>query len=86
MLVEFASVVDAIRSAAELQRAMIDREAGLPDDRRIRFRIGINLGDVIVEEDDIFGGGVNVAAPGSTVGSPAAFAFRGWSATRSAIS
>jgi adenylate cyclase len=62
MLVEFASVVDAIRSAAELQRAMIDREAGLPDDRRIRFRIGINLGDVIVEEDDIFGGGVNVAA------------------------
>src|ERR1700738_5054776 len=62
MLVEFASVVDAVRCAAELQRAMIDREAGLLEDRRIRFRIGINLGDVIVEDEDIFGDGVNVAA------------------------
>jgi adenylate cyclase len=62
MLAEFASVVDAVRSAAELQRAMIDREAGMPEDRRIRFRIGINLGDVIVEDADIFGDGVNVAA------------------------
>jgi len=62
MLAEFPSVVDAVRCAAELQRAMIDREAGTPEDRRIRFRIGINLGDVIVEDDDIFGDGVNVAA------------------------
>jgi TolB-like protein/Flp pilus assembly protein TadD len=62
MLVEFASVVDAVRCAAEVQRAMIDREAGMPEDRRIRFRVGINLGDVIVEDDDIFGDGVNVAA------------------------
>jgi class 3 adenylate cyclase len=62
ILVEFPSVVDAVRCAAELQRAMIDREAGMPEDRRIRFRIGINLGDVIVEDDDIFGDGVNVAA------------------------
>jgi Adenylate and Guanylate cyclase catalytic domain len=62
MLVEFASVVDAVRCAAELQRAMIDREAGMPEDRRIRFRIGINLDDVIVEDGDIFGDGVNVAA------------------------
>jgi class 3 adenylate cyclase len=62
MLVEFASVVDAVRFAAELQRAMIDREAGMPEDRRIRFRVGINLGDVIVDGDDIFGDGVNVAA------------------------
>jgi adenylate cyclase len=62
ILVEFASVVDAVRCAAELQRAMIDREAGMPEDRRIRFRIGINLGDVIVDGDDIFGDGVNVAA------------------------
>src|SRR6266851_5836764 len=62
MLVEFASVVDAVRCAAELQRAMIDREAGMPEDRRIRFRIGINLGDIIVDGDDIFGDGVNVAA------------------------
>jgi adenylate cyclase len=62
MLVEFASVVDAVRCAAELQRAMIDREAGIPEDRRIRFRVGINLGDVLVENEDIFGDGVNVAA------------------------
>jgi adenylate cyclase len=62
MLVEFASVVDAVRCAAEVQRAMIDREAGMPEDRRIRFRIGINLGDIIVDGDDIFGDGVNVAA------------------------
>ena len=62
LLAEFASVVDAVRYAAEVQRAMIDREAGIPEDRRIRFRIGINLGDIIVEEDDIFGDGVNVAA------------------------
>jgi adenylate cyclase len=62
MLAEFASVVDAMRCAAEIQRAMIDRDAQLPDERRIRFRIGINLGDVIAEGDDIFGDGVNVAA------------------------
>ena len=62
MLAEFSSVVDVVRCAAELQRAMLDREAGTPEDRRIRFRIGINLGDVIVEDHDIFGDGVNVAA------------------------
>jgi adenylate cyclase len=62
LLAEFASVVDAVRCAAELQRAMIDRETEVPDDQRIRFRIGINLGDVIAEEHDIFGDGVNVAA------------------------
>jgi TolB-like protein/class 3 adenylate cyclase/tetratricopeptide (TPR) repeat protein len=62
MLVEFPSVVDAVRCAAELQRAVIDREAGIPEDRRIKFRIGINLGDIIVEDGDIFGDGVNVAA------------------------
>src|SRR5438876_9154361 len=62
MLVEFASVVDAVRCAAELQRAMVDRNAEIPEDRRIRFRIGINLGDVIVDDDDIFGDGVNIAA------------------------
>jgi adenylate cyclase len=54
--------VDAVRCAAEVQRGMIDREPEVPDERRIRFRIGINLGDVIVEEHDIFGDGVNVAA------------------------
>jgi adenylate cyclase len=62
MLAEFASVVDAVRCAAEMQRGMIDREFEMPDERRIRFRIGINLGDIIAEEHDIFGDGVNVAA------------------------
>src|SRR6201988_1897888 len=62
MLAEFASVVDAVRCAAEVQRGMIDREPEVPDEQRIRFRIGINVGDVIVEDHDIFGDGVNVAA------------------------
>ena len=70
MLAEFPSVVDAVRCAAEVQRAMIDREAATPEDRRIRFRIGINLGDVIVEGDDIFGDGVNVAARLEAVAEP----------------
>ena len=62
MLVEFSSVVDAVRCAVEVQRGMVEREPGEPEERRIRFRIGVNLGDVIVEEHDIFGDGVNVAA------------------------
>jgi adenylate cyclase len=61
-LVEFASVVDAVRCAIEMQRGMIDREPDFSDEQRIKFRIGVNLGDVIVEEHDIFGDGVNVAA------------------------
>jgi adenylate cyclase len=61
-LAEFASVVDAVRCAVEVQRGMADREPEVPDARRIRFRIGVNLGDVIAEGDDIFGDGVNVAA------------------------
>jgi len=62
LLAEFASVIDAVRCAVEVQRGMVDREPDLPDEQRVRFRIGINLGDVIVEEHDIFGDGVNVAA------------------------
>jgi adenylate cyclase len=62
LLAEFASVVDAVRCSMEIQRGMLDREPEVPDDRRIKFRIGINLGDVIAEEHDIFGDGVNVAA------------------------
>src|SRR5882724_11670716 len=57
LLVEFASVVDAVRCAAEVQRGMIDREPEVSGERRIRLRIGINLGDVIAEGDDIFGDG-----------------------------
>ena len=61
-LVEFASVVDAVRCAVEIQREMAERNADVPADRRIDFRIGINLGDIISDDNDIYGDGVNVAA------------------------
>src|SRR5215470_6285190 len=61
-LAEFASVVDGVRCAVEMQRGMAERNAGAPLEGRVEFRIGINLGDVIVEAEDIFGDGVNVAA------------------------
>src|SRR5690349_7348481 len=62
LLVEFASVVDALRCAAEMQAAMAESNAPLPTGRRIAFRIGIHQGDIVVEEGDIFGDGVNIAA------------------------
>ena len=62
LLVEFASLVDALRCAAEVQTALAESNAPLPRDRRIEFRIGINVGDIVVEDGDIFGDGVNVAA------------------------
>lgn len=63
ILVEFPSVVEAVTCAVEVQRAMIDRNVDVPEDRLIEFRVGINLGDVIVEADgDLYGDGVNVAA------------------------
>src|SRR5580698_2691658 len=62
MLVEFASAVDAVRGAVEAQRAMAGQNAALPRDQRIEFRIGIHVGDIIFDENDIFGDGVNVAA------------------------
>jgi adenylate cyclase len=61
LLAEFASVVDAVRCAVEVQRGMIERNAATPTGQRIEFRVGINLGDIIAEGDDIFGDGVNVA-------------------------
>jgi len=62
LLVEFASVVDALRCAAEVQAALAEGNEPLPPDRRIEFRVGIHQGDIVVEEGDIFGDGVNVAA------------------------
>ena len=62
LLVEFASVVDALRCAVDVQREMARRNTGVPPDNRIEFRIGINVGDIVVEDGDIFGDGVNVAA------------------------
>ncbi|MDX1575496.1 MAG: tetratricopeptide repeat protein [Kiloniellales bacterium] len=76
-LVEFASVVDAIACAAEIQAAMVDRNAAVPEARRIAFRIGINLGDVIVEGDDIYGGGVNVAARLEALAAPGGICVSG---------
>jgi class 3 adenylate cyclase len=61
-LVEFPSVVDAVECAAAIQSGVAERQADMPEDRRIAFRIGINIGDVIVEEEDVYGDGVNVAA------------------------
>ena len=72
VLAEFASVVDAVRCAGEIQHAMVDRDLDLAEEHRLRFRIGVNLGDVIADGGDIYGDGVNIAvrleglaAPGS---------------------
>src|SRR5579864_5913312 len=62
LLVEFASVVDAVRCAVETQREMAIRNGGVPAEKRIEFRMGINLGDIIIDDGDIFGDGVNIAA------------------------
>ena len=62
MLVEFVSVVDAVRCAVDIQRGMLERNSSTPPDKRIQFRIGINVGDIIIDADDIYGDGVNVAA------------------------
>ncbi len=62
MLAEFGSVVDAVECAVSLQRGLAERNVNLPEDQRLRVRIGINLGEVIVEGDDRFGEGVNIAA------------------------
>src|SRR3954468_14146664 len=71
-LIEFASAVDAVRCAMEIQRAMAERNAAIPEDPRIEFRIGINVGDIIIDEDDIYGDGVNIAARVETLASPGA--------------
>ena len=71
MLCEFASVVNAVTSAMAIQQALAEREAETPEEERIRFRIGINLGDVICEEDgDLYGDGVNIAARLESIADP----------------
>ncbi|HMA72597.1 MAG TPA: adenylate/guanylate cyclase domain-containing protein [Xanthobacteraceae bacterium] len=62
ILVEFASVVNAVRCAVDIQRQMAERNAQVPPERRIEFRIGLNVGDIIIDDKDIYGGGVNIAA------------------------
>ncbi len=71
-LVEFASAVDAVRCAMEIQRGMAERNAVIPEHRRVEFRIGINIGDIILDDGDIYGDGVNIAARLESVASPGA--------------
>ncbi len=72
-IIEFRSVVDAVRCAIEVQNAMVERNSGVPEDRRIEFRIGVHLGDVVEEDDgDLMGDGVNIAARLEGVAKPGA--------------
>jgi class 3 adenylate cyclase len=94
-LIEFRSVVDAVRCAIEVQNGMVERNAGLPPERRIEFRIGIHLGDVVEESDgDLMGDGVNIAARLEGIAKPGAICLsedayrqvKAGSISRSAIS
>src|SRR5208283_4955410 len=72
-IIEFRSVVDAVRCAIEVQNAMVERNAGVPPERRIEFRVGIHLGDVVEESDgDLMGDGVNIAARLEGIAAPGA--------------
>lgn len=70
LLVEFPSVVEAVQCAVEIQQGVAELAASVPEERRIRLRIGINLGDVIYEDGDVFGDGVNIAARLEALGIP----------------
>jgi adenylate cyclase len=76
-IVEFRSVVDAVRCAIEVQNGMVERNAGLPPERRIELRVGIHIGDVVEESDgDLMGDGVNIAARLEGIAKPGLFAYR----------
>jgi adenylate cyclase len=77
VLVEFASAVDAVECAVELQKGMTVAASGEPEDRRIVLRVGINLGDVIVEGSDLYGDGVNIAARLEALAEPGAVVISG---------
>jgi adenylate cyclase len=77
MLVEFVSVVDAVRCAVDIQRGMDERNAGMPAESRIQFRIGINVGDIIIDGDDIYGDGVNIAARLEAMAEPGSICVSG---------
>jgi adenylate cyclase len=74
-LIEFASAVDAARCAVEIQKEMARRNAVIPEDRRLEFRIGIDVGDIIIDEDDIYGDGVNIAARVESLANPGGICF-----------
>ncbi len=85
LLAEFASVVDAVRCALDIQHALKVRNEELPEYRQMRFRIGINLGDVIVEGERLYGDGVNIAARMESLAVRVAFVFRAPCMTTSRI-
>jgi adenylate cyclase len=82
VLAEFASVVNAVQCAVEIQSTLKGENKKLPPERRMDFRIGINLGDVIVDGEQIYGDGVNVAARLESLADPGAFASQGLSMSR----
>lgn len=77
-LVEFPSVVEAVQCAYEIQASLRQRNAGIPEDKRIEFRIGVHIGDVIVDGDDIYGEGVNVAARLESLAQPGGICISDW--------
>src|SRR2546426_11045413 len=77
LLLEFPSVVDAVRCGVDLQRGMTERNEGIAPDKRLEFRIGINVGDIIIDGDDIFGDGVNVAARLEALAEPGGICISG---------
>ena len=81
-LAEFASIIEAVECAVEIQRAMAEANVDVPDDRKIQFRIGINIGDIVIDEGDIFGDGVNIAARLEGLADQAEFAFTAMFAAR----
>ena len=76
LLSEFPSVVDAVRCAVEVQREMMTRNAATAAERRVEFRMGINVGDIIIEDGDIFGDGVNIAARLEALAEPGGICLR----------
>src|SRR4051812_9458530 len=77
VLVEFASAVDAVRGAVEVQRSIADQNVSVPSDQRIEFRIGIHVGDIIFDDNDIFGDGVNIAARLEGIADPGGICISG---------
>ena len=86
LLLEFPSVVEAVRCVVEVQTAMAEKTADVPEERRIAFRIGVNLGDIIIDGDDIFGDGVNIAARLQEIAAPARICIPGSRRTSSPCS